>query len=724
MRRLRFIPALLLVLSACSENIIEQKPSGQEGSVTIALSTDMRTDQTKADGEEPKLDDFRMAIYKKPKLVRLYNDSYANTKGKTIPLNCGEYKLIAQHGDTLGCGFDKPYYLAEQEFKVEGRDTEVSAVAKLANVKMSVYYDATFTDVYTDYYVTVKHNTYKNKKVKFTKDETRYGYIPGGELVLEVCSKFEGKWYTYTTEPTRYNPNDFVTFTIATNDADGFLTINVSVDSTIEDKEENITIPAIVVPQDAPSITLAGFDSNDNSHVFIEGVVDGSNAMASFVARGAISNCYLTIESTYLAGKGVPESLDFANLSSEEAAALKGAGFDWDESMLLSRNFSYIDFSDVISLMLANIKATEENVVVAKFGLKVIDSVGKSAETSFSIISGTVWTTINVDNNNVWATKILSPSVSVSSGNMSLLKLQISTDNKNWTNVSVQPQQSEYTHTYDRIDVNPATTYYLRAIYNNNEATASSVVTVTTEEAAQLGNSGFEEYQTVYTEFTPLGGALGGGSYTRTWYLPYASGDTNPWWACNSMESMADKHTGWTSTWCKNFPSSGYVTDSHSGSKAVKLFCVNIGDGNTDGSAVGKNYEGEIWLGTANSDGSKAVMGRAFSSRPSKFAFYYKYEPLDGKTFYIDAWIQDAGGKTIATAKETAGSAASNWTRYELAFNYSDLKAKAAKIYINISSCYGDGSVETGKDFVLGEETVTAHAGCFLTIDDMELIYE
>ena len=122
MRRLRFIPALLVILSACSERIIEQdRPVSDEmGTLSIALSSDMQTEYigTKADADEPALEDFRVAIYKKETKVRLYNDSYANTVGKEIKLNAGDYRLVAQHGDSLGCGFNKAYFLADKEFTI------------------------------------------------------------------------------------------------------------------------------------------------------------------------------------------------------------------------------------------------------------------------------------------------------------------------------------------------------------------------------------------------------------------------------------------------------------------------------------------------------------------------------------------------------------------------------------------------------------------------------
>ncbi len=722
MKRLRFLPALLLILGACSENIIEQGnvAPGEMGSVSIALKADMSTEEvvTKADGDLPNVDDFWLSIYKTENQMRLYSDQYVNTKGREIKLNAGEYRLVAQHGDSLGCGFDMPYYMADPTFTVAGRNTEVNAVAKLANVKMAVVYSDILKEEYSDYYVIVKHQKYTSKKLTFSKTETRSGYMPGGAVVIQVYAIVDGAWKYFQSDPYTYNPNDFVTFAITTDTSKGNLVINIKVDSTVEDKNETVTLPAIVAPQEAPVITLAGFNS-DNVHEFVEGVSEGANATASFIARGSLSHCYLTIESEYLSSKGVPSQLDFTNLTSEQKAILKSVGFEWDENMATSRKLSFINFSGVIAKMLAKTAAAAEDVEMAKFTLKVEDSVAKVTESTFSIVSASVKSTLTIDEMDVWARKVVGPTYSINRGNMSLLKLQTSTDKLVWTDVNGSPEQNGYTYKYEKVALNPATKYYLRAVYNNNPATASEVVTITTEAAAQLGNSGFEDYQLVQTTVKPLGS-----SYTRNWYLPYASGEKDPWWACNSRKTMPDGHTMLTSTWCKNFPSSGYVKNAHGGSKAAMLYCVNVSSGNTDGTAVGTTTNGEIWIGTADDSGNKATQGHAFASRPSKLAFWYKYKPTNGKKFYVETWIKDAAGNVIASSKETAGAAADNWTRYELPFTYSNLKAKAATIYVWIASANGTGSVDTGVTFELGEENVKAHAGCFLTIDDMELIYE
>lgn len=733
MRRLRFIPALLVVLSACSERIIEQQRpsiSDEVGVLSISLTNDTQTEnvRTKAEADEPALEDFRVAIYKYDALTRLYNDSYANTVGKEIKLNAGDYRLVAQHGDSLGCGFNRPYYLADKDFTINAGINTVEAVAKLSNVKMAVKFHDTVKENYSDYYAVVRHNDHSGKKLKFTSNETRYGYMPGGEMVLEVYAVVDdaGTVKYFKTEPITYAPNDFVTFTITTDNREGNMVINITVDTTTEDKNETIEIPATTVPQDAPSITLAGFDGAANSHEIIEGQgAAGHSGMASFLARGSLVNCYLTIDSEYLVAKGIPAQVDFAALDAPTAALLKANGFAWNEDMATSRTFSYIDFTNLISQMLASVKAEAEDVTLADFTLKVVDAVGKTAEESFRITSGGVKVSLDIKDYNVWAAKVVDPVVTINKGVPALVDFQVTADGVVWSDIDVTPETSGYKLNYGTIPTAPSTTYQVRAIYNKNENCKSQVVSITTEDALQLGNRGFEDYQLVQKRVSPLGA-----KYDRNWYLPYAAGEADPWWACNSLQSMPDGHTLLTATWCKNFPSSGYVDDRHSGNKAAMLFTVNVGNANTGynnntiGVASGTTYEGEIWIGTADSEGNHATEGHAFASRPSRLTFYYKYAPTSGDKFFVDAWVKAADGTVLATAQETAGPAADTWTLYSLPFEYKVFDKKAASIYVRFSSCYGDGHVDTDSKFRLGEESVKAHAGSFFKLDDIELIYE
>lgn len=727
MRRLRFLPALLLILSACSENIIEQHPSGsdQMGSVSIALSTDMRNESvaSKADADEPVLDDFRVAIYKIKNQMRLYNDSYANTVGKEIKLNSGEYRLVAQHGDSLGCGFNKPYYMADPTFTVEGRNTKVEAVAKLANVQVAVAYDATITESYPDYYTIVRHKRYSGKKIKFVKGENRYGYIPGGELILEVWALVDGEWKTYQTEPAEYAPNDFVTFTITTDGSEGNLLINIKVDNTVENKDETIEIPAITVPQEAPSITLAGFNGTDNVLEFVEGVNEGSNAMVSFLARGAVAKAILNIESEYLASKGLPSEIDFTDLNSNDKALLKSVGFTWDENMASSRKLSYIDFSGVISKMLANIKSAAKDVTVASFTLTIEDSVGKKTASSFSIVSASVKPAVSIADYNIWAKKVVSPVVSINKGNVKLVKLQSSTDQKVWNDINDAPVQDGYTLTYGTVPADPGTTYYVRAIYNGNEACVSPTLTIRTEDAAQVGNSGFEEFQCVDFLYTPQAGS----QRAEPWYLPWDKNASDIWWDVNSKTTLRTSPTVAYQNY-KCYPTVTYVVNNvHGGSKAAQIATVSTGQAASE-IAKGSTYAGELFIGRSNDrhqdDWAYASTGHAFSSRPSVMKFWYQYDSYDGESFYVKIEVRDASGNVIASAERSDIGGASSWTECSMPLTYYTQTVKASSIFITFKSSSAS-SPETGKKKLsfYNSDDENHYVGSVLRVDDVQLVY-
>lgn len=707
MRRLRFLPALLMILSACSESIIEQNPSGsdQMGSVSISLSTDMRDEAvvSKAGAEEPVLNDFRVAIYKVETRMRLYNDSYANTVGKEIKLNEGDYRLVAQHGDSLGCGFNKPYYMADPTFTVKERNTQVKAVAKLSNVRLAVEYDATIADAYPDYYTIVRHKKYSDKKVKFVKGETRYGYIPGGDLILEIWALDNGVWKTYQTSPATYSPNDFVTFTITTDDSEGNLVIDIKVDNTVEDKNETIEIPSTTVPQEAPSITLAGFDGTGNVHEFVEGVEDGANAMANFVARASIAKAVLDINSEYLTEKGVPSEVDFANLSSSDKALLKSVGFSWDENMATSRKLSYIDFSGVISKMLASVRSAAQDETVAEFILKVEDAVGKKAMSNFKIVSGAVKPVVSVEDYNIWASKVVSPAVTLNKGNVNLVKLQSSVDGNTWNDINDTPVQDQYTLTYGTIPAEPGTTYYVRAVYNDNEACVSPVLTIRTESPEQVENSGFEEWNTRDWNFNH-NGSLGGQSSPMKYYKPWASSESDTWWDSNTTNSLRSSLSiGYT--YFKTFPLVHYSTDAHSGTKSAQLTVANVGNSNSMIATTGSWYVGELFIGKGNdgSDGgwSKTTDGHTFPSRPESMTFWYEYAPYTSShTFSVEIAVLSADNTVIGSGSATPGKQ-SSWTSVTVPVTYSVTDKKAASIRISFkASAASDFSCSVGGEYI------------------------
>lgn len=756
MRRLRFIPALLLILSACSENIIEQNPtdSDQMGAVSIALSADMRSEivASKAEADEPVLDEFMVEIYRSENQKRYYSDSYANTERKQIDLPYGGYRLHAYYGDAMGYGFGKPYYLAEKDFEVAGSKNTVSAVAKLSNVRIAVEYDfSTLNGVFEDYYAVVHHSEHADMQIEFHADETRYGYMPSGKLFLEVCTMTDGEWTSHKTEPEVYNPNDFITFRIASDASgdepegpsgpgtpdgpgggegtEGNLLININVKNDTESVDHTIEIPAWAEDVKAPSITLSGFDASGNVYEIVEGI-SVSNAKATFIARGALSSAVLKIESDFLENMGVPSEVDFADLTLDEKNSLVDAGFDWTENMKGTMSFSEIDFTGVIRKMQEAVRAESKDVTMAEFFLEVKDAKDVNALESFKIVFASVQPSLAIEDYNVWATKIVSPVVSINKGDSDLVKLQTSTDKANWNDVAKTPSVSGNTLTYASVPVSPSTTYHVRAIYNGNDACVSPVVTIRTEDAAQVGNNSFEDWtEKPYT-------------YDQTafdrnnnfpWYQPWTS---DQWWDSNATNSMKDDVIA-AYTYFRLFPAVQYSVDAKSGSKSAQLVVVNVGGANSVAAGTGTNgtwHVGELFLGRGN-DGdnggwTKVSDGHAFQSRPSAVSFWYEYLPYSGSDkFGFDVTVKAADGTVLGTKSFTGGSA-SNWQQAVVEIPYSVTDKKAASIHLSFKA-----SVSSSHDCKVGGEYLEVAGkkpegdaariklSATLRVDDVQLVY-
>lgn len=733
MRRIRLIPALLVFLfSACNENLIDTQLSEGKGEVVFDLSADERVEivSTRSETQSalPSLDDFRIEVVNS-KNVKFFRESYETLQNKHVSFNAGDYTLMAKYGDSLGFGFNKPFYMAKQAFTVKPASRiTVSAEARLANVKMAVNYGSHIQEAYSNYY-TIIRNESARAKVQFDADEKRPGYIPGGKLSVTIYAPVNGELKCYTLKDENGDPllidaepNDFITFNVNTAVNYGDITVGILIDNSVTVEQKEFNVPADAASDLKPSILLSSFDKDGNYYVKEGSEPKADDVSFTFKAYSGLKKCVLEIDNDYMESIGLPARIDFAAQTEEQITALEAKGFFW----MFYGGVGVIDLAEFVPMIAKNAVYKGRNSVTATFRLTVTDVLDNSVtRTAKILVTPDASATISIQDYDIWATKLADAKIQLTGGNKDYAKVQYSSDQQNWTDVKDLNANPFYMK--EITGLQPATQYYLRVLYDD-WIPVSDVVSFTTESPDQLGNSGFEDYSLVQSTFTPLGEILGsvnigGEPYTRNWYLPYTLGDPDPWWACNSLQSMPDGHTGWSVTWCKNFPSSGYTKDARTGSKAALLYCVNIGDTNTANTAPGTTYEGEIWIGKSDANGGMASQGHTFTSRPSKFAFYYKYDTKEGKTFFVDAWVKAADGTVIATAQTTDGPGADTWTRHELPFSYSVYNKKAATIFVRISSSYGDGSFSIKETFDLGEESVTAHAGCFLKIDDMELVY-
>lgn len=749
---------LAVALSSCVKGQFEETPGieGGEALLQIGLSVDeeLQIVQTKADETEesifPSVDELNVELYrygkklkydKDGKLVeygkegwnRMYFGTYAEAKEKTFRLNAGECRLLAFYGDSTACGFNKPYILADKPFTLEGGKEGIAyieAVAKVANVKITVEYDETVSGSFYDYFVrfsNLDEGSQKYKQIlRYAKGETRDAYMmPAENLQIEFMAQYEfgnsESWRFVNLGNVSVNPNDHLKIQLSVNPRYGNLDVNIITDENIIRKDTNLEINEIWTPQAAPSIIASGFPNGD--HPVVEGDRTGNNATVSILSRGGLKNCFLTVDSEYLPTVGIDvplgEEIDLANPTADTQAKLDklaAAGISWQSDMLGSTKLTYVTMTDLF----AKINELNPSLTVARnlvsFTVRVVDEVDKESTLALTSTAYPITQTLSIPEGKVWARKIVSPELHVERGVSSLYMLQVSEDGNTWNDLKTYSNAANSVLDFGTLDVNPATTYYYRTIYNENENLVSNVVKVTTEEVLQVANPGFEYWHTASFSFSHWVG-----SDARDWYLPYLSTDSNPWWAINSRKTMPSSTTP-TNLNYKVFPTAAYSTDRKSGDYSALIYTVSVNDYNTSGSSLGDPVVGELWIGKANDSGDHASDGHAFASRPTSVKFWYKYAPINSEKFAVTISLEDASGNQIAYSEKTDGAAAYEWTPCEIPVVYSDLNTRAASIYICFQSAVS-GETQMDVTMEIAGKQQTSHIGSALRIDDIELVY-
>lgn len=740
MRRTGLILAgIALLFSSCAEEIVSP-PLGQGGEVVISLASSDETNpvpgtksaytQSSTDPTIPDLEDFEVEIYNSSG-IRLYRDTYAATEGKKIPLNAGEYRLLAQWGDSLGIGFNSVWYAADTVFSVHGQTVEeLSAVARMSKVKVAVRYGTNLQLQYNQYHSRVRLDASASRYLKFEKNETRAGYMPAGSIGYEFYAMVDGEWKYYPATPVECAPNDFVTFNVELDTGTGNLElVTVRTDDSMNVIEHHESIPADAAPKDPPVITLYGFDDSKSCQV-IEALTE-EWLQAGIEAKAGVKSCMVSVESDYLAALGVPQGTEF-DLASEDldpslSEALRSVGIRWPRSMAGSR-FANLDFAELPSVL----KYDPEKEFSARFTMVVTDELDRSVSETFTISSkAPSGMSFAPADWNAYARSFKGLTAGIAEGNPAAISLQYRLRGASeWSDAKASSVSGTDAVFPDIAGLAPETEYELRTIYNGNENVVTEPVVLVTEPDSQFPNSGFEEWTDEMFEFT-LGWSIFSRKKTIEWYRPWMASGEERWWDVNSKYTMPgnyswidlNQNTG-------NFPSVGYtISDVCSGARSAKIFTVWVGY-SVDG--VDRLSNGELFAGTANDDGTHASEGRAFSSRPTSIEFSYKYEPVAGEKFYMLLQLRDKDNNVFASAEVTDGPAASSWQRMTVPLDYSDRTRKAASVYVifksstSSSPSYSEKTITLGSNDSGGENVYSSgcNIGSILYLDDIALKYE
>ncbi len=726
MGRIGSILMSLVLLSVSCVQVVQDESSTSQGEVIIRLQQDSGTTATKTSEALPEVGEFIVEVTETSSERLFYRKKYSDAMDQKIVLNNCEHRLFAYYGSPTGIGFNSCYYVAERLFDVEPDVVQnIEAVAKLANVKVAVNFGPGLAFDYNEYYAEVV--SAKNGKLTFTKKETRCGYAPAGDLSLVLYVYAQDKWMCYKSEPVTCQGNDFITFNVDTERYVEVADIQVVISNDAEEVVKDLKVPGEAAPHAAPALTVSGFTNNRFSTVEAD-PTKHKGLKADIVAMGGIGSCILDIRSSYLSSKGIPSSIDLAAADQAVIGALESVGIRCLRDMG-GKRLSYVDFSEFANYVSHNVAYHPDyEGSLAEFSLKVTDMDGKEAASDvYTIAIEKSQAELSFNSYDVWATSVKDVTLTVTKGDPSKYVLKcVAASDIFYQNVKViEPSSiSGNVVKFETVTgLNSGTGYRFWAVYNNNGNNKTYELDFTTENAQQLGNSGFESY--TVNSFS--------GTHTINWFNLWASGDSDPWWATNSSATLDKSNTSGYATY-KSFPTVNMTSKSHSGSYAISVASIAVGDASSEVNMFnswGDAQPGEVFIGKADNSGEHKgghdVDGHAFSSRPASMSYWYKLDSYESDPYYVEVKILDASGSVIGSAKKTdLSSSVSYWTQVTIPITYDITTKKAAKIYIIFKSS-ATGKT-TSRKFSLsrydyGEGSVNVHAGNVLWLDDIKLNY-
>lgn len=305
---------------------------------------------------------------------------------EVVSLPVGNYRIDVVSAETAEAGFDNPYYAGSQSFEIKKNEvTQVSGiVCKLSNVRLSFTMDAAFKEKSDDdFKVTMSIESSSISMVK--SDENRFAYLPAiaDEHVLVVAweGTVDGEFYNnverFSGVKKGYHHTvafKFDEVNSGGNEASGGLSVSVSIDGSITEKDDNIAVNPGPLPgiDDFPNEGEEGGENPEPNDITITGysfggkpftmgeelVITGKTELiVKLGVPAGIKNLKVLITSDSPSFGEIAQALgefDLADSSSMSDAALETLGtfnFPMDEEV---RNKTELDFdiSQFTSLLL------------------------------------------------------------------------------------------------------------------------------------------------------------------------------------------------------------------------------------------------------------------------------------------------------------------------------------------------------------------------------------
>lgn len=700
--------AALLLMAGCSD---EQRLS--EGQGKVVLTTKVSTDMTVVSRslEEDYASSTMIWISDLRGLIRRY-DSLSELPTEPLVMRSGSYVAEAWCGDSVPASFDKRWFKASVPFTVtDGQTTEVPLTLKIANVAVSVKYGDNISEVLTDCKMTVGHTGGSLVYEGETASSRGFFMLPQASRDLNYkleATQLNGTPFEYsgTIADTKasteyvlnviYNPDN-------TEMGAGWFTITID-EQDIPVQQEDVEI---VTP---PVFKGYGFDLSET--ITCEKGTVGRRCI--YVSSASKIEELLIVSDDFnslISGNDV----EILGMDSSVRTALENAGINYVDG--------YYNETDDNTLLQINFEETFTNAL--EDGEHTFSFTAKDREGRTS----TATMTINISDAPVTTNELAATDLGIYTNRATVggtivkegateYGIKYRKSGSAWTTVASTATSGSYT--VELTGLTAGTTYEYCAYADSFEGQTYSF---TTETAAQLPNSGFEDWQT-----------------SSTPYLIYADGDDMFWDSGNHGSSTMKKNI--------TTPDSDV---KHGGNYSAKLASQFVGIGTIGKFAAGNVFAGK-YLATSGTDGILG-WGREFTSRPTAVKVWVKYTPATvgyGDTYKIASGDMDQGiiyaALTDATTQSYDGEEWSQVVKTKSSerqlFDQNDDKVIAYGEYVFETATDGDDMVQitipldykrtdsrpTYIIFVCSSsrygDYFNGGAGSTMWVDDIELVYE
>lgn len=715
MSKVKFLVAVVLsvLFAACSEEE-NLSQAGQTG-FHVSLTEDVKVDSRSTPEEigKPLASQFNLKITNQATGNIVHDALFKGKEGETefIPAAAGTYKIEATYGDNPVLALDDPYYkgMAKDVVLEDGEQETVKIECEVANALASVVFSDDFAKQFSDYGVEVlvsgNRTTIKGKESAYyragsTPSFTFKGITTKGEIVEQLLQNDEfNKSATFAAKA-----HCKISLTIGAVVPGIRVEINkVEVDSVTVSE----TIPMEWLPK--PKVTATGFDAN-NTLTFVE--TEQKQAALNLNLASALQDIRFKF-----------------NFQDEQFIALnRDTGYLYSnpaDKDIINTTFGInladnkLDLNNLIAKLQTNAGVTTTNTIEidAKANNRWSSEVKEGEEApnlKYTLTCNKPVFHVDAYPGNIWTKEFTMNALreeQVESGDFAKIsgniKYQYSMNQEQWSDLGSDLRQANLT---------AGTTYYIRGLYRGE--VAGEVVEISTYPIIELENGDMEDWNyddgpTQDLWVTTLG------PYWKRWYVRSTKDESTDGWCSMNYYTTS------------NYALSAYNSNSgterssekHDGNYAAEIKTIGWGDGTTAASPISiinQNTPGELFLGRINNN--EKEYGISYESRPTAFAFWYKYKPEGSHEFSAKIVIENRNENVILAEETFNGSQQDSYIEKEITINFKDeyKHLNPTHMYILFSSGENSNSEVDKASMSNGSR----HIGNVLYIDDVTLIYD